>query len=816
MYAKAFFIDTFTFDDFYAALKWNDPDTVPSLLTEVFCALFKAFMDEQGNMLINLPKVLKKPTVNAKAKKFKSKDEDDEEEEQEENEKDDEAANGDDKSEDKKDKADSDAKTEDGKAKEEDEEMEDADGEADDEEEDDDSEDEEEDEEDIQHNAYSILEFKKTSWKDRLAKRQFKDGGWIMVLIGLLTTIEYINAFKNDITKTYEILAPGDYNPTLETLHQNFMVNADINLRAKLLAMLINVLLNGAVVRAFIEKGIEDSANLRRERLDAIKELKLSIEEAQTAAKEVQEHLKTVDIEAVKARLRDEKLARGETDPLVLDPPEKKKKGGRPMLNVLPPEPSELEKAICISDPKFMNLIKVRTEKIKVVDGFKQKKKELEKQLNEIDVQRVKFVGRDRMYNRYWWFERNGLPNLSASVERDDDEEEDDAESIQAIDDEEEEKYIAETYLMGRLWVQGPADVDRLKFLRFDDEQLTKWRGIYDETEVKTEEEKQQEETNAAANGDKSEDKMDVDGHANGTSEPVDPNANTNSTDILLKRNITPAFANASKEVLGYAFEEGGEVKDTKGNTVLNKFGSAMGSVFSPMQRKVLEEGPDILLSSADWRYIEKPEDIDRLMKWLNHNGEREKLLKKEMVELQDQIKNSLSSRVKSLNIGRKSDEEIQLEKFIAETDPDAVEEPQAEADATNDETEDSILEGTSEDEDKPRTRRSARQGKRKREESVAERRSKRPRRGDKPSQRVTEREAKRRRERERQLKLQKIEEAKERLEILRNGMETQNLLNWINSSAIEKFGYSHYLGPKVAAKNSSRNKRKGKRGGRR
>lgn len=67
----------------------------------------------------------------------------------------------------------------------------------------------------------------------------------------------------------------------------------------------------------------------------------------------------------------------------------------------------------------------------------------LDNDLREADCPRTRCLGKDRFCNRYWWFERNampyeGLPNSSTADAK---------------------------YANGRLWVQGPDDMEREGFI---------------------------------------------------------------------------------------------------------------------------------------------------------------------------------------------------------------------------------------------------------------------------------------------------------------------------------------------------------------
>jgi len=67
----------------------------------------------------------------------------------------------------------------------------------------------------------------------------------------------------------------------------------------------------------------------------------------------------------------------------------------------------------------------------------------IDEDLREADCARLRLLGKDRFFNRYWWFERNGMPfgGLPTSSTAD------------------------AGYANGRLWVQGPSDMEREGFL---------------------------------------------------------------------------------------------------------------------------------------------------------------------------------------------------------------------------------------------------------------------------------------------------------------------------------------------------------------
>lgn len=72
----------------------------------------------------------------------------------------------------------------------------------------------------------------------------------------------------------------------------------------------------------------------------------------------------------------------------------------------------------------------------------------LDNDLREADCARTRCLGKDRFCNRYWWFERNGMP-------------------YQGLPD---SSTAGAGYANGRLWVQGPDDMERDGLLELPDD----------------------------------------------------------------------------------------------------------------------------------------------------------------------------------------------------------------------------------------------------------------------------------------------------------------------------------------------------------
>lgn len=104
-------------------------------------------------------------------------------------------------------------------------------------------------------------------------------------------------------------------------------------------------------------------------------------------------------------------------------------------------------------------LKKIEDQKAKIKE-FEAQIETCENDLREADCPRTRCLGLDRFCNRYWWFERNampheGMPNSSTAEAK---------------------------YANGRLWVQGPDDMERAGFIDLTDEQRKQYHKHFQTT----------------------------------------------------------------------------------------------------------------------------------------------------------------------------------------------------------------------------------------------------------------------------------------------------------------------------------------------
>lgn len=116
-------------------------------------------------------------------------------------------------------------------------------------------------------------------------------------------------------------------------------------------------------------------------------------------------------------------------------------------------EKAAAEARIPKQSKQFTKLLKDIQKKQAAIKKAEDSISELENDLREADCPRTKVLGKDRFWNRYYWFERNGMPYGGLL----------DSSTADA------------GYANGCLWVQGPDDIERFGYIEMKPE----WQNEY-------------------------------------------------------------------------------------------------------------------------------------------------------------------------------------------------------------------------------------------------------------------------------------------------------------------------------------------------
>lgn len=111
-------------------------------------------------------------------------------------------------------------------------------------------------------------------------------------------------------------------------------------------------------------------------------------------------------------------------------------------------EKAEAEAKVPKQTKQFIKLLKDIQKKEELIAAAEKEISILDNDLRENDCPRTRVLGKDRYWNRYYWFERNGMPyaGLPNSSTAD------------------------AGYANGRLWIQGPDDIEREGFIEMKPE----------------------------------------------------------------------------------------------------------------------------------------------------------------------------------------------------------------------------------------------------------------------------------------------------------------------------------------------------------
>ncbi|KAI9211016.1 hypothetical protein DS838_004093 [Geotrichum bryndzae] len=579
IYSEPLLLDTFTFDDYLDVLKFDDSETECALLNEIHCALLCAFVGtDKAELLVQLPEPPEDPKHQSEYS--------DEEEEEEEEEEEDENTNDEEK---KKNGEVNDSNNEE-------------------EQEQQDPQEEEEEKEPTPepetNKSQSYTVFKNVDWKERLRRRLFKDGGWQQIIIGLLHTILYVPEWKEDITEILDVLAPLDQPVALYTPYRAYIENLSFEKRVKIIQILCQLLHSSQLVRGYIDKCMEESTRLRRERLENLREYKALLD----VIKGFEEQKKAffpngipkpsppeLDEPPIVVPMNGAGNRRGAATSLARQQRKKRK--------------DDAEFELSKTNSEFKKLYTACEEAQAKADELLELNKKGEIELIKLDCQRARMLGKDRYHNRYWWLEGNGFkrqidtskdaknkPNnnktayingngngTSNESKKDSgvkaEEKQDDNDS----DDDDDDHDLG--FLMGRLWVQGPTDEEAQAYLNV--EPPRHYPNIIKD--------------------DKGQYLMVATSTTNGTDSSV-------TTKVLI---------------------------DSHGSVV---------DELKLAERKSLEEGESCLASCDEWGYYDSPEEIDQLIKWLNPYGKREMHLIQELTAAKTQIVDSMTARKEDLS----------------------------------------------------------------------------------------------------------------------------------------------------------------------
>ncbi|KAK5997459.1 Imitation switch two complex 1-like protein [Cladobotryum mycophilum] len=409
------------------------------------------------------------------------------------------------------------------------------------------------------HRAEELL--REYDWIDHLRKRDFQNGGWERIMVGLLHQLSKNERHQKMCEELLLLLVPPETEPTQENVQQRY-AELDVNARVKTLQVICMLTMETKAIRGYMEDCSETMTKYRKDKIEWQRQRKQATEELRQlnetrkslmpenepaeqptdTALKTEEDVKMVDLE-------ESQIDKEEEIEDSLDESQSRKKRRSRLISEKQRKREEeeqarkaKEKAKEAAKPKqskqYIKLLKDIQKKEDFIKKCEEEVAIIDNDLREADCPRTRVLGKDRFWNRYYWFERNGMPYAGLP----------------------DSSTASAGYANGCIWVQGPDDLEREGYIDLADDLQGEYKAKFDMT--------------------------------------------------------VP-------------------------------------------ERKAMEEGETSVFTARQWGYISEPEDLDKLIKWLDPRGFNELKLRKELLAYKDKIATHMENRKAYLT----STEEVEREK---------------------------------------------------------------------------------------------------------------------------------------------------------
>ncbi|CAK7208582.1 hypothetical protein SBRCBS47491_000140 [Sporothrix bragantina] len=306
------------------------------------------------------------------------------------------------------------------------------------------------------HSAEEALE--DYDWIDELRKRNFKDGGWQLMIVGLLYQLSKDERRQEICEELLAQIVPPDVEATKETVFQHYAA-LDINYRVQVLQIICMLTMQTKAVRGYMDDCNEQMTKYRKEKIEwqRVEDLKALNEQRKILLPDnmppsppqeptkADGDVKMSDVEDISAVGEEETEdddappvnARGRSLRRADDRAAERKRKIEEELE----RKKEAEAAAKMpkQSKQFIKLLRDIEKKEEEIRECEEEIATLDNDLREADCPRTRVLGKDRFWNRYYWFERNGMPYgglpTSSTAEAE--------------------------YANGCIWVQGPDELER-------------------------------------------------------------------------------------------------------------------------------------------------------------------------------------------------------------------------------------------------------------------------------------------------------------------------------------------------------------------
>jgi 3-dehydroquinate synthetase len=104
-------------------------------------------------------------------------------------------------------------------------------------------------------------------WIEQLKKREFQDGGWELIMVGLLHQLSKNERLKASCEEVLQQLVPTDIEPSRETVRQRY-ATLDVNIRVQALQIICMLTTETKAIRGYMEDCSETMTAYRKEKIE--------------------------------------------------------------------------------------------------------------------------------------------------------------------------------------------------------------------------------------------------------------------------------------------------------------------------------------------------------------------------------------------------------------------------------------------------------------------------------------------------------------------------------------------------------------------
>ncbi|ORY70045.1 uncharacterized protein BCR38DRAFT_98340 [Pseudomassariella vexata] len=300
-------------------------------------------------------------------------------------------------------------------------------------------------------------------WMEHLKKRDFKDGGWELIMVGLLYQLSKNPRQSDSCEELLTQLVPADVEPTQETVRQHYC-GLDLNLRIQALQIICMLTAETRAVRGYMEECSETMTGYRKEKIEWQRQRKQAIEELKALHDQRKILLpdnmppspKSEDAPKINGdvKMTDAEETADEPSEEIADSDDEPQSGRRNLRRAhdraaerqkkrekeeARKKEAELAAKVPKQSKQFLKVLKDIEKKEEHIKKCEAEIAVIDNDLREADCARTRVLGKDRYWNRYYWFERNGMPYTGLP----------------------DSSTASAGYANGCIWVQGPDHLER-------------------------------------------------------------------------------------------------------------------------------------------------------------------------------------------------------------------------------------------------------------------------------------------------------------------------------------------------------------------